>query len=333
MKRCGRSNSASGFRDCAQRGLRPSRFLEEGGLKLPFVCTLTTLAMALAPSAVFATINAASAPRLSSDAAVYASSADDLPEYSGDPSSAPAATSPSDSAARLPVVPTPAAASKADATSLSPESAGHSTAGGETTIEIPQTAPNTATGAESGAEATAAQQAGSADYDDGVIRYEHAKNPEINGPPIGSLDDFMSGGDITSPLGIEVREDKRRLKGGGEAQGLLIVDVFAGSPAAHAGLHPYHQAVRTALETAAVAGAMFCPPVVLLVPVFDQVHVGETYDLIIGVDGSRVTNFLDFEERLRDLQAGEIVYFSIIRNGKRVQIPVSVPDNLSSPTF
>ena len=91
--------------------------------------------------------------------------------------------------------------------------------------------------------------------------------------------------------------------------------------------------MRDALETAAVAGAMFCPPVVLLVPVFDQVHLGESYDLIIGVDGSRVINFLDFEERLRDLQAGEIVYLSIIRNGKRMQIPVPVPDSLASPTF
>src|SRR5262249_54644288 len=138
---------------------------------------------------------------------------------------------------------------------------------------------------------------------------------------------------ITSPLGIEVREDKRRLKSGGEAQGLLIVDVFAGSPAARAGLHPYRRAMRDALETAAVAGAMFCPPVVLLVPGFDQVHLGESYDLIIGVDGSRVTNFLDFEERLRDVQAGEIVYLSIIRNGERKQIQVPVQDNLAAPMF
>jgi S1-C subfamily serine protease len=143
----------------------------------------------------------------------------------------------------------------------------------------------------------------------------------------------MSEGDITSPLGIEVREDKRRLKGGGEAQGLLIIDVFAGSPAARAGLHRYHRAMRDALETAAVAGALFFPPAVLLVPVFDQVHLGESYDLIIGVDGTRVTNFLDFEERVRDVQSGEIVYFSILRNGERMQIPVPVPDNLAGPIF
>ncbi len=170
-------------------------------------------------------------------------------------------------------------------------------------------------------------------YDDGIISYERAKGPELSGPPLGSLDDFMSEGDITSPLGFQVREDKRRLKHGGEAQGLLIMDVFAGSPAARAGLHPYHRAVRDVLETAAVAGAMFLPPVVLLVPVFDQVHVGESYDLIIGVDGSRVTNFLELQDRLRDLQPGEIVYFTIIRNGERMQIPVPVPSDFSNPAF
>jgi len=333
MKRCGRSNSATGFKGYARRGLRSSGFLGGWGLKLPFVCALATLAVALASAPAVATINMAPAPRLSSDAAVYASSTDDLPDYSESPSPTSAAALPSDSAAEPSVVPTPGAVSKTDATGLTTEPVGHSTAGAEAAIEIPQAAPSTATSAESGAGTGAGQQTSSTDYDDGIIRYEHEKNSEINGPPIGSLDDFMSGGDITSPLGIEVREDKRRLKSGGEAQGLLIVDVFAGSPAARAGLHPYHRAMRDALETAAVAGAMFCPPVVLLVPVFDQVHLGESYDLIIGVDGSRVINFLDFEERLRDLQAGEIVYLSIIRNGKRMQIPVPVPDSLASPTF
>src|SRR5207248_9480402 len=127
--------------------------------------------------------------------------------------------------------------------------------------------------------------------------YQQAKTPEFSGPPVRSLQDFMSEGDITSPLGIEVREDKRKLKDGAEAQGLLIVDVIAGSPAARAGLRPYRRASRDVLATVALAGAFFFPPAVLLVPVFDQVHVGDTYDLIIALDGTRVTNFLDFQDK------------------------------------
>jgi hypothetical protein len=234
-------------------------------------------------------------------------------------------------------VPTHVVLAQSDDDDSAPDSAeqqGRGTSG--TTSETAPAAPGTAsTRAEPAANGAAlpGRQAGSADYDDGVIRYEQEKDSGMSGPPIGSLDDFMSEGDITSPLGFEVREDKRRLKTGGEAEGLLIMDVFAGSPAARAGLHPYHRVMRDALETAAVAGAMFCPPVVLLVPVFDQVRLGESYDLIIGVDGSRVTNLLDFQERLRDVQAGEIVYFSIVRNGERIQIQVPVPHNLASPRF
>jgi S1-C subfamily serine protease len=206
----------------------------------------------------------------------------------------------------------------------------------ETTTEVPQalSSPSQTTVAAPAAAAQAGNnRPAAADYDDGVIRYEQAKNPDFNGPPVRSLQEFMAEGDLTSPLGIEVREDRRKLKSGEEAQGLLIVGVIAGSPAAHAGLHAYRHTPRDALETVAVVGAFFFPPSVLLVPVLDQVHVGETYDLIIGVDGSRVTNFLDFEDRLRDLQAGEIVYLSIIRNGQRLQVSVRVPTALAGPTF
>jgi hypothetical protein len=309
---------------------------------MPFVWSPIGVAVALTATTVFAASKSGPGQPLTSDAAAYAASADNPIDYSESPSPASSAILLSDSAGPSPVstaaaaVPTSAVVAKPDSYGLSPEAAGYSPARAETTTEIPQAVPTTPANSaqpETTPQEAAGQQAAPADYDDGIIRYEQTKNAEINGPPIGSLNDFMSEGDITSPLGIEVREDKRRLKRGGEAEGLLIVDVVAGSAAAHAGLHPYHRVMRDALETAAVAGALFCPPVVLLVPVFDQVRLGETYDLIIGVDGSRVTNFLDFEERLRDVQAGEIVYFSIIRNGKRMQIPVPVPDNLAGPTF
>jgi S1-C subfamily serine protease len=205
------------------------------------------------------------------------------------------------------------------------------------TAEIPQAAsmPSQASNIQIPAapEPAATQSAGIPDYSDGVIQYQQARTPELGGPPVRSLQDFMSEGDITSPLGIEVREDRRKLKTGEEAQGLLIVDVIADSPAARAGLHPYRRATRDVLETVAVAGALFFPPALLLVPAFDQVHVGDTYDLVIGVDGSRVTNFLDFEDRLRDVQPGEIVYFSIIRNGERRQIQMQVPTTVPRPAF
>jgi hypothetical protein len=311
MKGCGRSNNAMGLVYASQRHLFSSRWLERRSLILRAVYTLAAAALASSAEPVFAANRAGSFARSLLDTVVRASSTGIRSDSSANPPPPGLEVVAFDSVER------------------------QSTGAAPTTTEIPPAvpvmAPTPAAPAVNGV-AVPAQQAG-ADYDDGIIRYEHAKDADISGPPVGSLDDFMSEGDITSPLGFEVREDKRQLKSGGEAQGLLIMDVFAGTPAARAGLHPYHRAVRDVLETAAVAGALFVPPVVLLVPVFDQVRLGESYDLIIGVDGSRVANFLDFQDRLRDLQPGEIVYFSIVRNGQRIQIAVPIPNNFTTPAF
>ena len=295
MKTSGRSNSTVGWERYSRYDWHVRHFLDELRLSL-LICALTTLS-ALVAAPVLAANNAGAVPQLYSDRAGDGLSANSPAPLSSNPPAAPLQAN--DSITQVPPV-------------------------------MPAANP---TQPASGSATSAGQQPATGDYDDGIIRYEHAKTSDMSGPPIGSLQDFMSEGDLTSPLGIEVREDKRRLKKGGEVEGLLILDVFAGSPAARAGLHPYHRAMRDVLETAAVAGAMFMPPAVLLVPVFDQVHLGESYDLIIGVDGTRVTNLLDFEDRLRDVQAGEIVYFSIVRNGHRMQIQVPVPDNLASPNF
>jgi S1-C subfamily serine protease len=132
---------------------------------------------------------------------------------------------------------------------------------------------------------------------------------------------------------MDLREARRALKTGEEADGLLIVDVKKGSPAAEAGLHPYTRTAHNVVTGAAVAAAMFFPPAILIIPAIDYAQFGESYDMIIGVDGSRVTNFLDFQDKTRDMQPGQLVYLSIVRNGKRVQLSVPVPGNLSQATY
>lgn len=164
-----------------------------------------------------------------------------------------------------------------------------------------------------------------------IVNYEQSQNPDMDDLQIGSLREFMAEGNQTSPLGIELREARRKLSNGEEADGLLIVSVVNGSPAAKAGLRASQHTVHDILQGVAVAGALVFAPAVLAVPLVDQIHVGESYDMIIGVDGSRVTNFLDFEDRLRDMQPGEIVYLSIVRNGQRMQVPVNVP--LTAPPW
>ena len=165
-----------------------------------------------------------------------------------------------------------------------------------------------------------------------AIYYQARQNPQLIDPQLHSLQEFVSEGDESSPLGVQLREDQRKLNSGEIANGLLIVAVRKGSAAAMSGLHEARHTARNVVAGMAVAASLFFPPAVLMVPILDQVNLGDSYDMIIGVDGKRVANYLDFEDRMRDVQPGEIVYLSIVRNGDRVQVPLHV-QALSDASF
>jgi S1-C subfamily serine protease len=131
---------------------------------------------------------------------------------------------------------------------------------------------------------------------------------------------------------MRLREDRRALSTGEEADGLLITGVIKNSPAADAGLHAYNAAGHNVMTGVAMAGAMMFPPAILLVPLLDYTSIGETYDLIIGMDGARVRNFLDYQDRTRDLMPGEMIYLSVIRDGKRLQLTLTAPPNMTQAT-
>lgn len=158
-----------------------------------------------------------------------------------------------------------------------------------------------------------------------IQSYQSEGDQMIPGPPLHSLQEFIQEGITGSPLGVEVREDRRELNDGAEAEGLLIVNVVKDSPAEKAGLRAYSHNATDVAATAAVVGAVFFPPAIILVPLVAQVHVLEAYDLIIGVDGNRVTNVIDFEDAVQDARPGEVVYLNIVRNGKRMQVGVAMP--------
>ena len=167
---------------------------------------------------------------------------------------------------------------------------------------------------------------------DDLTRYQYDQDPELASPNMGGLRDFVAEGDETSPIGVELRETTRKLKSGEEAEGRLVVKVERDSAAAKAGLRPYRRTAHNMLTGAAIGAAMVFPPAILILPIIDYAQVGESYDMIIGVDGARVTNFIDFEERMRNIEPGELVYLSVVRNGKRVQVQVPVQPVASSVT-
>ena len=153
-------------------------------------------------------------------------------------------------------------------------------------------------------------------------------------PPnqLKDLREYDSGSELSTSLGMRLREDKRSLSNGEEADGLLITGVVKNSPAAEAGLRAHNAAGHNTITGVAIAGAMIFPPAILLLPALDYAAIGENYDLIIGIDGARVRNFLDYQDRTRDLMPGEMIYLSVIRDGKRLQLTMTVPPNMTQAT-
>jgi S1-C subfamily serine protease len=158
-----------------------------------------------------------------------------------------------------------------------------------------------------------------------IYNYQGQPPPAEVQQQLQSLQEFMEEGDNTTSVGMVVRDAHRKVDGGGEIAGLLIVNVIPNSPAALAGLRGERTGVHAVLEGAAVAAALVFAPAIVAVALVDGTRIGESSDMIIAVDSVRVTNFLDFSNRMRRVQPGEIVYFSVVRDGKRLQVPVKVP--------
>jgi predicted metalloprotease with PDZ domain len=193
-----------------------------------------------------------------------------------------------------------------------------------TTTEIP---PVLQLQAQDGAPAAAPD---SHDQSADLYNYQSQQTPAEMQQQLQSLQEFLEEGDNATTIGMVVREGHRKVDDGGEVAGLLIVSVMAGSPAADAGLKGVRTGTHVMLEGAAVAASLFFPPAIMAVALVDSTRVGESYDMIIAVDSVRVTNFLDFNDRMRQVQPGDIIYLGVIRNGKRMQVQVKVPGTPAS---
>jgi C-terminal processing protease CtpA/Prc len=160
-----------------------------------------------------------------------------------------------------------------------------------------------------------------------IQEYEDAQNLGAPGsvPRLHTLNEFLSETSETSPIGVELREDICKLNNGAKAEGLAVLSVRKDSPAAKAGLQSAHNTTHQVLEGASVIAALVFPPAIMATAIIDETRVGESYDVIIGVDGKRVSNVLEFEDQIRDLKGGDVVYLTVVRKGSRLQIPVQVP--------
>ena len=145
---------------------------------------------------------------------------------------------------------------------------------------------------------------------------------DLNQPEPQGLKDYLDENEQISVFGIELRLDSRKVEK--DIPGLLVVDVAPGSPGAAVGLRPFRQTTRDVLNGVGMLAAMAFPPAMVVVPIVEAVPLHENYDLIIGVDGVRVDSFLGFYEQVRNVRHGETIYLNLLRDGRRVQIPMRV---------
>ena len=162
------------------------------------------------------------------------------------------------------------------------------------------------------------------------VSYHDTPSLSMDGIPAGSLTDALTEGvNDYSPLGLALHSDQRRLASGETLSGLTIVSVKKGSAAERAGLHAFHNHVKKALEAASVAGGLFFWPALILTPIIEASHTGDHYDMIVGIDGYRVHDVLDFADGLRSVQPNQPIYLSVVHDGVRTQIQVKMPDTVT----
>jgi hypothetical protein len=185
----------------------------------------------------------------------------------------------------------------------------------------PDPAPDPAPAADS---AAGAEQTSAGDSVSDPQQFDDPPQSEVP-PHVYSLQDFVNQGLDESPLGMELREDCSRLQTHEKVCGLAVLDIRNGSPAARAGIKPYTALTHDLLDGASVAAALVFPPAIVAVAVIDSSGIGESFDLVIGVDGRRVRHILDFQDLTANVGPGDVVYLTIVREGKRLQLPLHVP--------
>ena len=116
--------------------------------------------------------------------------------------------------------------------------------------------------------------------DGGTQNYEASQDPEVTGQKVHSLNEYLNETDELSPLRLRLRAERRRLKYAGEAEGLLIVSMTPGSPAANAGLHAYNRTIKNIFEGAAFGASLVFQLAIFAITLFDPIPFGESYDLI-----------------------------------------------------
>jgi len=219
--------------------------------------------------------------------------------------------------------------------------AGNDSAGASSISEIPpivrNSGPFAKTGAANANDAHAAKDTDGDSDDDQAARMgengdgeppaagQGVRDNEEGGPPkLANLDEFVSNDDTyESPVGALLQHNCTELTDRQPVCGLAVLEVRPGSAAVAAGIRPYSGLGHTLLGAAVISAAMVFPPAIAGLG-FVETHIGESFDLVIGVDGHRIRNITDFQDAISDLRIGDVIYLTVVRSGKRLQIPAKI---------
>ncbi len=186
------------------------------------------------------------------------------------------------------------------------------------TVQIPSNAQDSAVSADSDDYTSDAEG-------EGAVIVPGQGIPDADGARFADIDQFATNDDVyESPIGALLQHDCAELAPRQDVCGLAVLEVRPGSVAAAAGMRLYRGLVHTLLGATVVSAAMVFPPAIAALGLVEQSHVGESFDLIIGVDGQRIHTIHDFQGALAEVHVGDVIYVTVVRNGKRLQMPLRI---------
>lgn len=133
-------------------------------------------------------------------------------------------------------------------------------------------------------------------------------------------------------LGIAVQTIYANDRPNGLVNGLEVVSVDPGSPAAAAGLLGRTKMTSVG-ETGATASSLIAPLNLFVMPLLKKSgSLGRGGDLIVAIDDHRVTNDFDLEAELSSLKPGDLIYLTIVRaqadgSQKTLKVPIKLGDS------
>ena len=166
---------------------------------------------------------------------------------------------------------------------------------------------------------------------------------ESESPPrgVGSIPEYLGkdpnlpSASLESLAGISVFETHAIMISGQNLAGIGVLSVEQPSPADEAGIRseaptPLAELEEVGVGVLTVGILLAFPPALFGSGLMPKLNFPKAYDVIIAVDAVRTRSITDLEAALRKAHAGEPVYLTIIRSGRRRQLRLVAPDSFNS---